>query len=416
MTGSSSGSDTGAFFDGSGSFCGLPGSIVTTTAGTTVVPGGVTVPDVSYVKVPPGFCVHYYANVGNARQLRFAPGGELFVASPTQGTTGGGPGGLAAIQVVPDDNHDGVGDAQVTFQGSLPETQGLLFTPGFFYYQDGVKIQQVPYASGQRTASGSPTTVMTVVQPQSEIHWTKVMDQSDDGTIYVTNGGDEGDQCISTRPPLGVILKMDGTPNGTVVARGYRNPIALRCHHGFGGGACAATELVLDYSTPQGGREKVTPIVEGADWGYPCCATANTPYAGVTYTDSTDGQVPDCSGVSPESNAFLVSQTPFGIEFAPQSWPAPYTNGTFVTLHGAFSTWVGARLVAIATDPSTGLPLQSGEDGGASGGNQSDFATGWDDGKKDHGRPAALAFSADGRMFLANDVNGTIVWIAPVGL
>jgi hypothetical protein len=43
-----------------------------------------------------------------------------------------------------------------------------------------------------------------------------------------------------------------------------------------------------------------------------------------------------------------------------------------------------------------------------------DFATGWDDGKNDHGRPAALTFAPDGRMFVGNDIDGTIVWIAPV--
>jgi hypothetical protein len=34
-------------------------------------------------------------------------------------------------------------------------------------------------------------------------------------------------------------------------------------------------------------------------------------------------------------------------------------------------------------------------------------------GKQDHGRPAALAMSTDGRLFLSNDANGDIVWIAP---
>ena len=31
-----------------------------------------------------------------------------------------------------------------------------------------------------------------------------------------------------------------------------------------------------------------------------------------------------------------------------------------------------------------------------------------------HGRPAALTFAPDGRLFLANDNDGSIIWIAPV--
>jgi hypothetical protein len=45
-----------------------------------------------------------------------------------------------------------------------------------------------------------------------------------------------------------------------------------------------------------------------------------------------------------------------------------------------------------------------------------DFATGWDDGKQNHGRPASLAFTRDGRLFLGNDNDGTIIWIAPLSL
>jgi glucose/arabinose dehydrogenase len=44
------------------------------------------------------------------------------------------------------------------------------------------------------------------------------------------------------------------------------------------------------------------------------------------------------------------------------------------------------------------------------------FATGWDDGTVAHGRPAAVTFSSDGRLFVANDVNGIIFWIAPMSL
>ena len=45
-----------------------------------------------------------------------------------------------------------------------------------------------------------------------------------------------------------------------------------------------------------------------------------------------------------------------------------------------------------------------------------DFAKGWDDGKQDHGRPAPIAFAVDGRMFVGDDMTGTVMWMAPVGL
>ncbi len=101
------------------------------------------------------------------------------------------------------------------------------------------------------------------------------------------------------------------------------------------------------------------------------------------------GQPPDCSGVALETAAFVIGETPFGIDFETGKWPAPWGGRAFVTLHGAFGTWIGARVVGIARDPGTGMPLQTTDfDGGESAnGNMIDFALGWDDGRLDHGAP-----------------------------
>jgi hypothetical protein len=148
--------------------CSLPGTVQFTTSGKTTIPGAPPDwPDLGFLHLPAGFCAHYYANVGNARQMRFAPGGELFVASPTAATTGGGANGQSAYVVVPDYNMDGIGDSTFTYvsfaSGSM--NQGMLFTGGYFYYQDGTppgtKIMRLPYASGDLKPSGTAQQVRT---------------------------------------------------------------------------------------------------------------------------------------------------------------------------------------------------------------------------------------------------------------
>jgi len=388
--------------------CNLPGSIQYTASGVVVVPGVGAGPDLGYLRVPTGFCVHYYGTVPDARQLRFAPGGELFVTSPTTATTGGGQGGLSGIAVLPDDDHDGVADSVLTYLGSLPSTQGLLFAGGFLYYQDATAILRIPYAVGDRTPSGASQEVANITIYASIAHWPKTLDMADDGTIYVGNGGDQDDVCNPLHPFHGGILALDGTADGTQVAKGLRNPIAVRCAHGHD--RCFAVELGKDNSmAPDFGREKIVPIRQGDDWGFPCCATENTPYAGISPT-------PNCATVAAETDSFYIGNTPFGIDFEPGSWPAPWTGDAIVTLHGSFSSWAGARVIAVSMNPTTGLPLPGSDLDGGDTGNVSDFATGWDDGQHDHGRPAPLAFSRDGRLFLGNDVDGTIVWIAPLAL
>jgi glucose/arabinose dehydrogenase len=395
-----------------GAFCALPGSVVFTAQGPEVVPGAdASTPSLDWVTLPVGFCAHYFATVPNARQLRFAPDGHLFVASPTTGTTGGGPGGLASIVVVPDDDGDGVADRTVMYLGQLPSTQGLLFNGGYFYFQDGTTIRRVSFKNGDMQPSASVSAVTTITAPQSSIHWPKMLDVAQDGTLYVTNGGDQSDRCLSTRPVLGSIWSIGTGGSTTLVARGFRNPIAMRCETDHD--VCLGVELVLDYSGQAGGREKVFPVRSGDDWGYPCCASQGVPYANVTYGDT--GGTPDCSGVVPEPVSFLVGQTPFGLAFETGKWPAPWTGRVFVTLHGEYITWSGARVVGIPLD-GNGLPTQSSDVDGSDSGGMIDFATGWDDGHNDHGRPAPIEFAPDGRMFLGDDNRGVIMWIAPINL
>jgi glucose/arabinose dehydrogenase len=397
--------------------CTLPGAVQFTTTGKTTVPGGAPQwPDLQFLHLPAGFCAHYYATVGNARQMRFAPGGELFVASPTAPTTGGGANGQSAYVVVPDYNMDGVGDSIATYVsfGTGSMNQGMLFTGGYFYYQDGTppgtKIMRVPYTSGDLKPSGTPVQVADINFYTSGLHWPKVMDVADDGTIYVGNGGDQGESCVSLHPFHGGIVKIDAAPggpnpNGVQIAKGFRNPIGVRCARGHN--TCFSLELALDYSAGSGGREKMVLIRQGDDWGFPCCATQNLAYPGVPFTN--------CSGVSAETVSFLIGDTPFGLDFEPGNWPAPYKGSGFIATHGAAGSWGGTRVVAVVMDPSTGLPVpSSNKNGMGDTGGMSDFATGWDDGSLSHGRAAAVTFAPDGRLFVANDANGVIFWIAPM--
>jgi len=391
-----------------GTFCSLPGAVVHQGTQRYRVAGNTVGPSLDWLTIPDGFCVHYYGTVPNARQVRLAPGGELFVASPTKVTTGGGPNGLSAIEVLPDDDRNGVADTNLTFLANLPAVQGLLFTNGSFYYQDDTRIRRLDYARGTRSASAPGDVVADIQLYVSQLHWPKVLDAADDGTIYVGNGGDQSETCNPARPFHGGLLKLDpGSAGARQVEKGFRNPIALRCRPGKG--ICFVAELSLDYSGMEGGREKIVQVQAG-DLGYPCCATQNMPFRGVS-------PATDCSKILPESNAFIIGETPFGLEFDAQNlWPAPYTGSLFATQHGEFPSWKGAKLVAIATDPSTGAPLPSSDLSGAMSGGLTELASGWDDGTRSHGRPAALTMAPDGRLFLANDNDGTILWFAPMGL
>jgi glucose/arabinose dehydrogenase len=268
---------------------------------------------------------------------------------------------------------------------------------------------RIPYQAGDRAPRGASEIIANITYHNSLLHWPKAMDEADDGTIYVGNGGDQGEGCDPTRPFRGGIVKLDGTMGGMPIVKGFRNPIAVRCQRGHN--KCFAVELAKDYSADEGGREKLVLIRPGDDWGYPCCATKD-----VVHNDVKTN--PDCSKIVPEDVSFLIGDTPFGVDFEPGKWPVPYRYNAFVPLHGTAGPWLGARLVSVAVDPNTGDLLPSTTLGtvGTAGGGMRNFATGWDDATTMHGRPAAVAFAEDGRLFLANDNTGDIVWIAPFTL
>ena len=195
-------------------------------------------------------------------------------------------------------------------------------------------------------------------------------------------------------------------PVASPSSRDSGTPISVRCQRGHN--KCFAVELAKDYSAEEGGREKLVPIREGDDWGYPCCATKDVPHVEVK-------NVADCSRVVQDDVSFLIGDTPFSVDFEPGKWPLPYKANAFVPLHGTAGPWLGARLVRVAVNLETGDLLPSSTISGTSGGMR-DFATGWDDKTLMHGRPAAVEFAADGRLFLANDNTGDIIWIAPFEL
>jgi glucose/arabinose dehydrogenase len=266
-----------------------------------------------------------------------------------------------------------------------------------------------------RATADPGTQVVDVDVYTSPVHWSKVLDVDDNGNIFVTNGGDEGEVCesggtgegtlpASQRPFHGGILRIDGSPHGELFTRGLRNAYSIRCARGTG--MCFGLELARDFAAEYGSREKLFPIRKDDDWGFPCCATA-----GLAYSDYTD-PTPDCSTVAAEEDSFLIDHTPFGLDFEEGAWSGTWQYRAFVALHGYFGSWVGARIVGIATDARTGWPVNVSE--ASPGTAMADFATGWDDGKNDHGRPAAITFAPDGRLFVGNDITGDIVWVAPV--
>jgi glucose/arabinose dehydrogenase len=251
----------------------------------------------------------------------------------------------------------------------------------------------VAYAPGQRQG-GAPEDLGLPATFGTGGRWTHGLARSTSGQLFASRGVYA--QCGGATPG-GEISSIGAAGALTTVAAGFRNPMFMRCH--ATDDVCAAMELGEDLAT--GATEKMVFLRPGTNYGYPCCYTTGTPAFGAGGMS--------CGDVAREEATFPLSDTPFGFDWERGTWPAPFTNGIFVALHGsAYSSppWQGTAIVYAAADPTTHAPLQDWQP----------FLGGFGPGGSALERATDVTFSPDGRLFFADDTGGAVYWMAPVSL
>jgi glucose/arabinose dehydrogenase len=380
--------------------------------------------DATGLSVPSEFCIREFTTVPvtEARVIRFAPNGDLFLAAPSMNTPGGAGNGAGAILVLPDDNGDGKADSVLTFAGGSPRSgsnncaglevdpanlacvHGLLFNGGYLYFTRSDEVRRVAYTPGARVAPAGPSELVATLGGAgiSDVRWTHTLEQNKDGSIWVSRGRFDSSTCSPTEMESGAVFSLKVASNATlpvtpeVVANGFRNPMYLRCSPASCG-ECYTNELSGDGWDGVGGHEKLALLEKkGESWGYPCCVQRGVP-------GPTAGSA-DCSNIGQELVSIPLHDTPFGLDFDRGAFPGEYKHGIFVALHGVVSSFGGSGVVWIKTDP-TSLRPATGEDALTT-----MFINGFG---KTVGRATDVAFSPDGRMFVADDTSGKIYWVAP---
>jgi glucose/arabinose dehydrogenase len=293
--------------------------------------------------------------------------------------------------VLSDDDKDGNAEIS-TFADKLVDVHGLAIGGGYLYFTTATSVWRTPYTAGQRKESGARENMGMPDSFGKGGRWTHGLARSAGGQLYASRG--EYNTCGTS--PGGEISRVEmGAP--AVIAKGFRNPMYLRCHGRDE--VCAATELGEDQQP--GAREKLVVLRPDTNYGYPCCYT--------TALDAVKPPSGTCGGTTREDAEFVLSETPFGLDWENDRWPEPYRGGLFVALHGSFYTspqWKGARIVYARTDATTHVPTEGWHD----------FVGGFAPGGSPLDRPSDVAFAADGRMFFSDDQGGNVYWVAPYGL
>lgn len=343
-----------------------------------------------------GFFIRKFASVVSPRVMSFAPNGDLFVSSPARATPGGAGGGAGAILVLSDDDHDGIAESTV-FADGIGDVHAVAVRGGFVYFSTESVVYRTPYTVGQRREHRAMREAIFHYPSNPDSRWTHGLDVRADGTVITSAGVWGTSRECGMRAYQGEIFRVTADGQSTRIVQGLRNPLYIRCHRTDP--LCIAAELGDDRGPTWGALEKLIAIDDTTqNVGFPCCVSQSR-------TSPFNDGVFDCSTVTPGVATFELQLTPFGLDWEPGLWPAPFHRALFVALHGSYYSipkWNGASVVFARTDEA-GRPI----------GPFMPFLLGFGPGGSPLERPSDVAFSQDGRLFVADDHAGAIYWIAP---
>jgi glucose/arabinose dehydrogenase len=278
----------------------------------------------------------------------------------------------------------------------VPDVHGITFGPDALYFTTTSTVYRTGYASGQRAEDPTTRVALGTFPSNPTQRWTHGLSRTHAGVLIATQGV-WGAACPDDN--VGAVYRVDG---GSLLmqAAGFRNPMYVRCHPRDE--VCLVDELGDD-SAIGIAREKVVTVRPNTWFGFPCCAYADQPLSGNTPMSCS------AATVAAEDAWFPLNDTPFGLDWEPGNWPAPYRDALFVALHGSFYSspaFQGTAIVFAPTDPATHAPNGAFQP----------FATGFTSDTSQIRRATDVAFGPDGRLYLADDKGGGVYWIAPVTL
>ncbi len=360
-------------------------------------------------RAPEGWRVDLFAEGLEApRQIRVAPGGDIFIAETARGR----------IRVLRAKDGAPRAEQRSTFADGLDGPFGMAFyppgpAPQWLYVAEINRVVRFPYREGDTTARARPEVVVTELASTTGGHTTRDLAFSLDGRRMFVSVGSQSNaaevmgkksvdevRAWAAAHPLGAtwgieerradVLVFEPTGGtGRIFATGLRNCVGLAVHPTSGDLWCSTNErdglgddLVPDY---------VTRVREGGYYGWPWYWLGNHEEPGLK------GQRPDLAGKATLPDVLLQAHSAsLGMTFR--------GSDGFAAEHGSWNRErrTGYKLVRIPT--RDGVPT----------GEYEDFLVGFVlDPRSVWGRPVGVAVAHDGALLVTEDAGGTVWRVAP---
>jgi glucose/arabinose dehydrogenase len=375
------------------------------------------------------FClIRYATGVPRARQIAFAPNGDLFVATAA-----------GQLVVIFDVDGDGVSSTEErsSFATVMGGNHGLAVTPTHVYASSASTVFRWSYTPGQRVAMGAAETVVRGMPTGGHDARTLLIDGLNRLYVNIGSAGNVDAPAGPMTPPASraLIRRFDlanvpaggfEAAAGEVFASGLRNETALTLD---GQGRIWGVENGRDNLRVDGDAQMYNdnpgeevhvfdPAGASRNYGYPFCwseglwsgPTAKGP--GTQHLDPnqpggfTEATCQDSNIVVPPVFVMRAHLAPLDIvEYVGSAYPAEYRRNLFVTSHGSWNRdntrgHVG-RLIIRLRMGSNGLPTQADNFmGELSGGalREGTWAL----------RPVSIRVDAAGLLTFSDDASGTV--------
>ncbi|HAN17015.1 MAG TPA: hypothetical protein DCP73_16080 [Chloroflexi bacterium] len=342
-----------------------------------------------YLSVPENFSVSVFALIDGARALHYAPWGEWLVSLPTQGSIIG----------LKDTDGDGTADQTRTVLSGLRCPYGLAIRDDTLFVAQSTSIARFNHLWGEGTPVPSGVVVDGLPDSGCGAHHFRPLAIDHAGAFYIAFGS-SCNVCVEADTRRSTIWKyaVDGT--GREFARGLRNVVDLSFDPASGMLWAATNERdALGDDIPP---EPVTPVNEGADYGWPYCYWNGDSW-------QVDARVPArnprCEGLT-RYFGVQAHSAPLGITFpSGTGLPETFRGNGFASYHGSWNRSIATGYKVARVITNEGRPVAS-----------EDFVTGWNRGPRGPGdawgRPVDIQEGPDGSLFLTDDVAGAVYRIA----